>query len=105
MLLRCPLERTKSPSSSAASRMREARSGLTGGPLLPLELPQGLVELPEVQTLADPARLASGGVPLSGSNGAEAVNGQLLPNGANPPSPEEEKKTPPAPRHDERDGP
>src|SRR5918997_3425581 len=67
MLLRCPLERTKSPSSSAASRMREARSGLTGVPLLPLELPQGLVEWPEVQTLddlADPASLVPGGVEL-----------------------------------------
>src|SRR5215218_348880 len=67
MLLRFPLERTKSPSSSAASLMREARSrdtGLTGVALLPLEFSQGLIEWSEVQPLderADLARLVPGG--------------------------------------------
>src|SRR5918999_1071745 len=65
MLLRCPLKRTKSPSSRAASRMREARSGLTGVPSLPLELGKGLVEGTGVQSgddLADLPRLVRGGL-------------------------------------------
>src|SRR5215218_2711745 len=64
MLLRFPLERTKSPSSSASSLMREARSRDTGVALLPLEFSQGFVEWSEVQPLderADLARLVSGG--------------------------------------------
>src|SRR5215213_11434377 len=67
MLLRSPLESTKSPSRSAASLMRGARSGtrLTSSPLPVFVNLQGLVEGPEIymsDERADLARLDPCGV-------------------------------------------
>src|SRR5215218_10163947 len=69
MLLRSPLESTKSPSRSAASLMRGARSGtrLTGCPLPLFVILHGLVEGAEVylsEERADLARLVPCGVEL-----------------------------------------
>src|SRR5215212_3780908 len=73
MLLRSPLESTKSPSRSAASLMRGARSGtrLTGSPLPLFVFLHGFVEGPEVylpEQRADLARV----VPCSIEPGFDA---------------------------------